>query len=100
VNPPDEPIIKRDADPPPIRRIRTEAPQAPVGEDAPDPNVVSDASSEDKDPGEELDPGIGGYGGRDPQTEMPRLPSVPETQDDPRPHGGAPQTDREPPASG
>jgi hypothetical protein len=28
-------------------------------------------------------PGPGGYAGRDPKTEMPRLPSVPETQDDP-----------------
>lgn len=27
-------------------------------------------------------PGPGGYAGRDPKTEMPRVPSVPETQDD------------------
>ena len=32
----------------------------------------------------ELDvvPGPGGYAGRDPKTEMPRMPSVPATQDD------------------
>ena len=35
-------------------------------------------------------PGPGGYAGRDPQTEMPRVPSVPETQDDPGTHDGAP----------
>jgi hypothetical protein len=27
-------------------------------------------------------PGPGGYAGRDPKTEMPRMPSIPETQDD------------------
>jgi hypothetical protein len=26
--------------------------------------------------------GEGGYAGRDPETDMPRVPSVPETQDD------------------
>ncbi len=35
-------------------------------------------------------PGPGGYAGRDPKTEMPRVPSVPETQPDPQPHGGEP----------
>ena len=39
------------------------------------------------------DPGIGGYAGRDPKTEMPRMPSIPETQDDPRTHDAAPDTD-------
>jgi hypothetical protein len=42
-------------------------------------------------------PGAGGYAGRDPKTEMPRMPSIPETQDDPRPHDGAPD-DKERPA--
>ena len=32
-------------------------------------------------------PGPGGYAGRDPKTEMPRVPSVPETQDDPPDQG-------------
>jgi hypothetical protein len=31
-------------------------------------------------------PGPGGYAGRDPKTEMPRVPSVPETQEDPGKH--------------
>lgn len=30
----------------------------------------------------DVEPGPGGYAGRDPKTEMPRVPSVPETQDD------------------
>lgn len=78
---PDEPIIKRDEDPAPMRKVRTEPPRAPRGEDEPDPNVVSDATADDKGPGEAVDPGIGGYAGRDPKHEMPRMPSVPETQD-------------------
>ena len=78
---PDEPVIKRDEDPPPIQKVRTKAPQAARGEDEPDPNVVSDATADDKGPGEALSPGVGGYRGRDPKHEMPRMPSVPETQD-------------------
>jgi hypothetical protein len=68
-------------DPPPIARVRTEEPQAPVGQDEPNPNVVSDATADEKAPGEQVDPGIGGYADRDPKTDMPRMPSVPETQD-------------------
>ncbi len=42
-------------------------------------------------PGEpQVEPGIGGYAGRDPMSEMPRVPSVPETQEDPKPHDAAP----------
>ncbi len=78
---PDEPIIKRDEDPAPMQKVRTERPRAPRGEDEPDPNVVSDATADDKGPGEPLDPGVGGYAGRDPKHEMPRMPSVPESQD-------------------
>ena len=60
-----------------------------------------------KGPGEADSPGdpqagpdAGGYAGRDPKTEMPRIPTVPETQDDPKPHGGEPPADSpEPPAS-
>ena len=99
MSPPDEPVIKRDSDSDPIRAIRTEEPKAPFGQDEPNPNVVSDAAKHDKDPGEQVDPGVGGYGGRDPKTDMPRVPSSPETQDDPNQHGGAPNTEREPPAS-
>jgi hypothetical protein len=104
---PDEPVIKRESDPPPIQKIRTEEPQAPFGQDEPNPDVVSDATAEDKGletadnpgAGDAGDPGVGGYGGRDPQDEMPRVPSVPETQEDPHTHGGAPNTEHEPPAS-
>lgn len=38
----------------------------------------------------DVEPGAGGYAGRDPATDMPRIPSVPETQDDAKSHGGAP----------
>ena len=110
MSPPDQPIEKRDSDPEPIQKIRTKEPQAPFGQDEPNPSVVSDATAEDlgledgDDPpegegSEAADPGVGGYGGRDPEDEMPRVPSDPGTQDDPQEHGGAPTTDREPPAS-
>lgn len=96
---PDEPKVKRDSDPPPIQKIRTEEPQAPFGGDEPNPDVVSDATADQKGPDEAVDPGIGGYGGLDPKKDMPRVPSEQETQDDPPEHGGAPKTDSEPPAS-
>ncbi len=46
-------------------------------------------------------PDSGGYAGRDPKTEMPRMPSVPESQDDSKDqsHGGKPPQDSEPPGS-
>lgn len=45
-------------------------------------------------------PDAGGYAGRDPKKDMPRVPSVPETQDDPKSHDAAPSPDSpEPPAS-
>ena len=47
----------------------------------------------------EAEPGPGGFAGRDPKTDMPRIPSVPETQEDAKPHGGEPPQDSEPPAS-
>lgn len=50
-------------------------------------------------PGEPEALGRAGYAERDPKTEMPRVPTVPETQDDPHTHGGAPDPDEEPPAS-
>ena len=37
-----------------------------------------------------VDPAPGGYAGRDPKTEMPVVPSVPETHDDPHEHDAAP----------
>ena len=47
----------------------------------------------------EVELGPGGYAGRDPKSDMPRMPSVPETQEDPKSHGGEPPQDSEPPAS-
>lgn len=87
------------SDPPPVERVRTEEPKAPFGADEPNPNVVSDATADEKQSKEELDPGVGGYGGRDPKDEMPSVPSAPETHGDPPPHEGAPKTSHEPPAS-
>ncbi len=37
-----------------------------------------------------VEPGSGGYAGRDPKTDMPRVPSAPETQDDAHSHDAAP----------
>ena len=74
----------------PIQKIRTEEPQAPFGEDAPDPNVAHDLTADEKGPGEPVQPGLGGYAGRDPKTEMPAVPSVEETQGDAPEHGGEP----------
>ena len=83
----------------PSERLRTEEPQAPFGQDEPNPNVTSDTTADEQGAGEPVDPDVGGYAGRDPETEMPRIPTVPETQDDPGGHDAAPSTDREPPAS-
>lgn len=35
----------------------------------------------------------GGYADRDPKTDMPRVPSMPETQEDPRSHDEAPDNE-------
>ena len=91
--------MKKDKDPPAIQKIRTEEPQAPFGGDEPNPNVVSDLTAEEKAAGEPVDPAPGGYGDRDPKSEMPAMPSVPSTQGDAAEHGGEPKTDKEPPAS-
>lgn len=93
----DKPQIHEESDPPAIEAVRTEEPQAPFGQDEPNPNVVSDATADEK--GGEQDPPPGGYGGRDPKSEMPSVPSVPETTEDAPSHGGEPKTDKEPPAS-
>lgn len=47
----------------------------------------------DSDAGPEVQAGTGGYAGRDPKTDMPAVPSVPETQDDPQSHDAAPDPD-------
>jgi len=51
-------------------------------EDDPAPAGLGEENLEKK-------PGVGGYAGRDPKTEMPRMPSIPETQGDAVEHGGA-----------
>ncbi|MCP9489263.1 MAG: hypothetical protein MSC31_05245 [Solirubrobacteraceae bacterium MAG38_C4-C5] len=73
-----------------IEHIRTEEPQAPFGADEPNPNVVSDETLDEQGPGEDTSPGAAGYAGRDPATDMPAVPSAPETQDDPQSHDAAP----------
>jgi hypothetical protein len=51
----------------------------------------------DSDAGPQTEPGTGGYAGRDPATDMPRVPSAPETQEDPKSHDAAPDPDAPPP---
>jgi hypothetical protein len=78
-------------DEPPYEKVRTKEPQAPVGADEPNPNVVSDATSDDLGlEGDAASPGVGGYQDRDPANDMPKVPSVGETQHDEHEHGGAP----------
>jgi hypothetical protein len=78
----------------PIERARTEEPQAPFGADEPNPNVVSDDTVDEQDAGDDALPGVAGYGGRDAATDMPRVPTAPETQHDPKSHEGAPDDDK------
>lgn len=53
-----------------------------------------DADSDDALGGQADDPDIvpthGGYAGRDPKTEMPIVPTAPETLEDPQTHDAAP----------
>lgn len=60
------------------------------------PNIAIDEDPAPAGVGDEnleKEPGVGGYAGRDPKTEMPRVPSVPEkTRDDEAmQHSGAPK---------
>lgn len=81
-------------------KLRTKEPQAPVGADEPNPNVVSDATSDETGAkGEAGDPGAAGYQGRDPAKEMPRVPTAPETQHDSHEHSGAPSGNQDEQAS-
>ncbi len=81
-----------------VQQIRTQGPQAPFGEDEPDPNAASDATAAEMGGGADTEPGISGYGERDPATEMPRMTSAPESQEDPKGHDAAPEpgTDTDP----
>ena len=63
------------------------------------PAGMGEGPAESDTPGEPEALGVGGYAGRDPESDMPRIPTVPETQDDPRGHDAAPDPDTEPPAS-
>lgn len=86
-------------------RSRPEGEKDPTGGAGGGPEEPADfgegkGPAEADSPGEpEAEPGPGGFAGRDPKTEMPRVPSVPETQEDSKPHGGEPPQDSEPPAS-
>ncbi len=73
-----------------VEQVRTKEPQAPFGADEPNPDVVSDDTIDEMGPDEPTVPGIGGYDGLDPKKDMPRVPGVPETQEDPKSHDGAP----------
>jgi hypothetical protein len=65
-----------------------------------EPNEQNAYPEGDSEAGPQVGPGAGGYAGRDPKTDMPAVPSVPETQDDPKSHDAAPDPDSpEPPAS-
>ncbi|MGI8623560.1 MAG: hypothetical protein ACR2NB_08745 [Solirubrobacteraceae bacterium] len=66
-----------------VQQLRTKEPEAPFGQDEPNPHVVSDATSDEKYPGEDAYPGSSGYGHRDPQTEMPHIPGAPDAGDPP-----------------
>lgn len=70
-------------------------------ERAPDADPTSNEPDEqnaypegDSDAGPQVEPGTGGYGpDRDPKTDMPRVPSVPGSQDDEMSHDAAPDPD-------
>ncbi len=49
----------------------------------------------DPEAGPETPPGLGGYEGRDPTTEMPKIPSVPDSQEEAPSHDAAPDEDKE-----
>ncbi len=76
-----------------VEQVRTEEPQAPFGQDEPNPSVASDATAEELGLEDDPDPGIGGYDNRDPEGDMPRVPGAPETQNDPQSHDAAPGGD-------
>ena len=87
--PEDEPGQKKPETQEVVQQIRTEEPQAPFGADEPNPNVATDKIAADMS-AEAAEPGIGGYGGRDPKSDMPRIPGVEDTQDDPKSHDAKP----------
>jgi len=72
-----------------VETIRTEEPLPAAGAKEPDFDTSTERTHEEMTT-EEADPGRGGYDGRDPKKEMPAVPTVKETQDDPKPHDAAP----------
>ncbi len=67
--------------------------QADTGTEAEVDFGAGEGPAESDTPGmPEVEPGPGGYAGRDPATDMPRIPSIPETQDDAKSHDAAPPT--------
>jgi len=69
-----------------VEGLRTNEPEAPFGADEPNPNVVSDKTHQEMSD-EEAQPGITGYGTRDPGTEMPQttlehISTFPRSKDD------------------
>jgi hypothetical protein len=62
------------------------------GEDAEGANPPTSVEDPHGDPTVST-PEAGGYAGRDPKTDMPAMPSVPESQDDKLSHDAAPDPD-------
>lgn len=64
------------------------------GGGGPDPEGVQpDTEIEHPESDPTVLPEAGGYAGRDPRTDMPAMPSVPETQDETLSHDAAPDPD-------
>jgi len=63
-----------------------ESPDDAIHEEQPEQDTPGGEKSSEAESSSEVgpdqEPGLGGYEGRDPKTEMPRVPSSPETQDD------------------
>ncbi len=77
------------ADGPPEEPTASEGEISDDVETAPGPQLQEDPAEADSPEVSSDGPGPGGYAGRDPKTEMPRVPSAPETQDDPKSHDDA-----------
>ncbi len=75
---------------PPSERIRTEQPQAPFGADEPNPSVASDDTVEEQSSEDSGLTGKAGYVDRDPKTEMPAVPTAPDTHGEAPTHEGQP----------
>lgn len=89
------------ADRPPEKGKTGEGEVAEREETGSEPEVEIGVNREvDTDSPGDVQLGPGGYAGRDPKSEMPRVPSVPETQDDSKGHDAAPPAEgKEPSAS-